>query len=176
MLQAGREIAMRETTREPEKREAQPPMPRSALETIRRALYSQASTIQHVSVDHRRLKTAVAKQLLYRSDIRTAFEQMRRERVSERRTCRTLRYIASTHSLGHRALNGGFVDVMTPAFAGFALHVNPFRRKDVLPAPVPIGILQLASEGFGQRRSHNAGTQIPLKLFPHTLHLHPQRG
>jgi hypothetical protein len=53
------------------------------------------------------------------------------------------------YSLGYCALNRRFVDVMTPAFARFALEVNTCCGKDVLPAPVTIGILQLSPEGFG---------------------------
>lgn len=72
ILQVAREIAMREITREAEKGGPTTLPPITSLETIRRALNSQAATIQNVGIDHRRLKTAVAKQLLDRSDIRTA--------------------------------------------------------------------------------------------------------
>ena len=74
ILQAAREIAMRETAREAEKSGPTTHRPMSSLQTIRRALNSQASTIQHVRIDHGRLQAAVAQQLLDRSDIRTAFQ------------------------------------------------------------------------------------------------------
>src|ERR1700682_5453915 len=140
---------MRESTREGEAGIQAPPRPHLPLQTVRWALHSQSPPIQHVCVDHRRLKTVVAQQFLDCSNIRTAFQQMCREGVTERVAGRTLRYAARTYGLGHRALNRRVVDVMSPAFATFALDVNPRCGEDVLPTPVAVGIPQLSPERIG---------------------------
>ena len=101
---------------------------------------------------------------------------MRREGVAQRVAGRTLRYTARTYGFGYRALNRRVVYMMTPAFAGLALHVHSRRRKYVLPAPVPIGTRHFTLESPWQWCSHNARAQISLELLLHTLYLNPERS
>ena len=56
--------------------------------SIQRTLDSDARSIEHMRVDHRRAHVFVAKSFLHRADVVTIFEQMSRERMSQRMTGR----------------------------------------------------------------------------------------
>jgi len=51
--------------------------------SVRRALYTSATPVEHVGIDHGGLHALVPEQLLYRPDVVAIHQQVRGERVSQ---------------------------------------------------------------------------------------------
>lgn len=64
------------------------------LKPVDRARYSQFSMVQHVRVSHCGLDVGVAEQFLYGPDVVAVFQQMRRERVLQRKGSGALRQVS----------------------------------------------------------------------------------
>src|SRR5438105_3487870 len=91
---------------------------------IRGTLHSQSTLVEHVSVNHRRLKASVPQQFLDSANVATAFEQVRRERMTQCMTRYPLAQTARLRRRCHSSLNGSLVQMASPAHAGLALNVG----------------------------------------------------
>lgn len=129
------------------------PPPSSA---IGRTFDTQSTTIQHVRVDHGRRHVAVTQQLRNRSNVATALQEMRRERVPEGMTRRPLGDLRSPD----RALEHGLVQVVPAPLSCLRVAVS-------LPRPVPPRGRQLPRERLRQRHPSRAVAAIPVVLLLH---------
>jgi len=78
---------------------------------IERALDTQATSVEHVRVHHRRAHIGMAEQFLDGPDIRPGLEEVRCERVPEGVARPALREPGPARSLGHRALDRRLVQM-----------------------------------------------------------------
>ena len=76
---------------------------------------AEPTTIQHVSVDHRRSHVRMPQKLLHRANVVTGLEQLRRECVPEGVACHALRQSRSLHCVMDRVLKHGLMQMVTPS-------------------------------------------------------------
>ena len=86
-----------------------------ALQPIDRAPNAKPAPIENVRVYHRRSNVTMTEEFLHSPNIGPVFEQMRRERVAQRMTGRTLRHTRRSYGFAKCALNHGFMQMMPPA-------------------------------------------------------------
>ena len=144
---------------------------------VQRTLNAEGASAQDVGVDHGRGDILVSQELLDGADVRARFEQVRGERVSQGVRTDTFRDAGSNRGPAHRPLDDGFVQVVTPAFAGGLIDVASGRREDPLPGPLARrrriflaqGIRQLDAAGI-------AAGQVLLMLDMNGLQMLAQRA
>lgn len=119
-------------------------------ETIDRAFYARAATVEHVRVDHRRLDAAVTEQFLDGSDVVPAFEQVGGEGVTKRVAGCGFgeRGLANCRLEG--TLDRTLVQVMPTPHAAARIAAWLGGREHVLPAEVVRRVRVLSSECMGQ--------------------------
>jgi len=105
----------------------------------------------------------VAQQLLHGADVVARREQMRRERVAQRVTARGLRDAGGADGGLHRALDGGFVEVVAALAIVARIEVATRRGEDPLPAPLAWRGRVLAVERVRNRDASRAVAQITLE-------------
>ena len=94
---------------------------------------TERAAVQYMRVYHRRRNIPVTQELLHGPDVRTALQQVRRERVPQRVARRPLGDAAPPHGDRHRTLHRRFVQMMTLPPTGAWIRVLALRWKDPLP-------------------------------------------
>ena len=117
---------------------------------IYRADHSSPTSIQDVGVDHRRGYVGVTQEFLHRTNVVTAFEQMRRERVTQRVSGDSLANAGSERSAPHSALNAGLMNVMPANLPGPRIDRQLSRWKQVLPTNLLRRMRKLTRERIGK--------------------------
>src|SRR5687768_6844583 len=117
----------------------------------------------------------MAEELLNGADVSACLEKVRRERMSQRMTCRALRYSANARCVCYGSLNNGVVQMMSTLHSSFALPVRSRRREHVLPDPLSIRIGKLDTQCAWQRRATHPRRKVVVKLPAHSLQVHAQR-
>ena len=113
---------------------------------VQRAPHTAASAVEHVGVDHRGADVTVAEQLLDGAHVVAVFEEVSRERMTQRMAARTLTDPRSVEGFLECALHDRFVQVMALAFADDTFEVETLGRKDPLPGPLSAGARILPRE------------------------------
>src|SRR6266545_6900268 len=106
----------------------------------------------------------MAEQLLHRADVVALFQQVGGKRVAEGVASRRLGNPGAADGIRHRALENGFVKVVTTALSGEAVHVHARGGEDPLPAPVPAGVRVLPRQCIGQLNPAGAAPEVDSRL------------
>ena len=157
-----------------------PHYPFSGSQPVRRTPNPQSTPVQHVRVYHRRAHDRVPQKLLQRPDVVPVFEQVGRERVTERVTGRPLRDprfpYATLHGTLHRTLHRGLVQVMPAALAGRRVPVFAARREHPLPCPVGRPRWRLPVQRRRQRHAPSTARTVTFLQCPHPPQMRLHRG
>ena len=98
-------------------------------EPVGRALYTQATFVRHMGVDHCGLDAPMSRQFLDGPDVMACIEQMGRERMPERmRTCGFI-YPRLTGSIPDRSLQNCLTHIMPPLDPRSRVSRTALRRK-----------------------------------------------
>src|SRR5262245_55607622 len=102
-------------------------------------------------VDLRGAHIGVAELLLYRADVRAAFEQVRCEGMAQRVAARRLVNVCAQHGRAHRLLHAAFVHMVPALLAGLRVDAVLCSGEDILPAPLEGRIWVLTSKRIGEK-------------------------
>ena len=128
-----------------------------------------------MGVDHGGGDIFVAEEFLHRPNIRPAFEQVRRKGMPECMTTRRLLETGLDDSLLDCPLQQGFHEVMALLAAGAWIDGTFWSRKDVLPAPIPVGVGIFAFQRVGQMNGAEAFSEVFLVFDLHFRQVQLQR-
>lgn len=92
-----------------------------------------------MGVDHRRADVPMPEEFLNRPDVEAVLQQVRGKGVAQGVARGGLGETGGANGTLYGPLEDGFVQVMTSATVGLAIVVEPRRRKDPLPSPLPRG-------------------------------------
>lgn len=80
------------------------------------------------------------------------------------------------HGVSDGTLEHGLMQVVAPPLAGHPIDVDPRRRENPLPSPLPAGVRILSHQRPRELDSAGAARQIPLMLTPHQLEMLGEAG
>lgn len=103
---------------------------------IQGARDSQGALVEGVSVDHGGAHIFVSQEFLNGPDVMTVFQEVGCEGMAEGVAGDAFGKAGLDGGQFHGALDGGFVEVVAAALAGFGVVVEPGGRKEPLPLPV----------------------------------------
>src|SRR5580692_10239083 len=106
---------------------------------IERAAHAAGASIEDVGVDHGRADVLVTEELLDRTNVVTALQQVGRERMTQSVRARGLRNPSGADGRTHGPLDHGLVQVVAAALADLAIDVGTGRGEDPLPRPFTRG-------------------------------------
>ena len=144
-------------------------------DTVGRTRDAGRAAVEDMGVDHRGAHVIVAQELLNGPDIASIFEEVRGERVAERR--QRSRPPSASRQAGHtsHALHHGLMQMVAAALTGGPVEVVPRSGEDPLPGPLAAGVRVLAGQGPGPLDPAGAASQVGLVLALHALEMVTER-
>ena len=123
---------------------------RVVSEEISGAADGRGAALEGVCVDHRRADISVSEKLLDGPNVVAVFEEVGREGMAKRVARGPLRDASRGHGPFHRALEHGFVEVVTTKSVRSGMSIGAAGGKDPMPRPLSSGLRTLSLDRVGE--------------------------